>query len=126
MFGSASPGMVRIWAVPSETKAIRVDTVPEASAGYPSGEERMIASRSGDPTGNFTCRDAMRTLGSACTGASCTMRSDSSASRRPMRRHSSQVRASPPPLRRLSAVTMPPWAEFMKIPMPPPASAIRS
>ena len=126
MFGNASPGMVRICALPMFSRLNCVVAFVAPFVPKPSGDDAITARNCGESIGNEIVRASHSNCGDFCSGDFITMRSASSASWFPMRTHSAQSRASLPSGNRLSAVTMPPCALFMKIPTPPPFSSNRS
>ena len=123
MFGSASPGNGEDLGVADVHQVhLRASSVSFGARRLP-GNAFSSARISGESTGNETVLAAQKSLGEACSGASLTMRSASSASRSA----DAQTFLPGPRIfaalgRRLSAVTMPPCALFMKMPVPPPFS----
>ena len=94
MLGNASPGMVRIWALPRFTRLIRALIVRSSLCGYLSGEPMITAHMMSDSTGNLIETASQKSPGSFCSGASLTIRNASEPISRPIRMHSSHLRAS--------------------------------
>ena len=91
MLGRASPGIVRIWALPRLTRLMRALIDWSSLCG-------ILQRRAGDdgPHQRRLDREAhgersQKSVGSFCAGASLTIRRASAAIRWPIRRHSSQV-----------------------------------
>jgi len=113
-------------AVPIFSRFIRVEITFSLGVFRPRGELLRIKRIISESTGKSTILDVQYKSGFSCISASSMIRRASSAMSPPILIHSAQSLASCPFSRRLSAVTIPPCALFIKRATPPTFSSIRS